>query len=71
MSCQALLTWHDSCCRYTYERSAIEKWLREHGASPITQKPLPSHSELVPNHTMRSAIHLLIPQHAQPQVLQH
>ena len=49
--------------RYTYERSAIEGWLSLHGVSPITKQPLPSQSELVPNLTMRSAIHLLIPQH--------
>ena len=51
------------CGRYTYERSAIEAWLSQHGVSPITKLPLPGQSELVPNLTMRSAIHLLIPQH--------
>lgn len=48
---------------YTYERAAIEAWLHRNDTSPITRKPLSSTSELVPNLTMRSAIHLLIPQH--------
>ena len=62
------ITDRPCCARYTYERVAIEGWLRQHGVSPITKKPLPSHSELVPNHTMRSAIHLLIPQQ---QIVHH
>ncbi|GMI27994.1 hypothetical protein TrRE_jg3120, partial [Triparma retinervis] len=32
----------------TYERSAIEEWLKEHSTSPITRSPL-SLEQLAPN----------------------
>ena len=40
---------------HTYERSAIEEWLRLNDRSPLTNKPLES-LLLIPNHAMRSAI---------------
>jgi hypothetical protein len=43
---------------FTYERAAIAAWLAQHGASPLTRRPLPSR-ELLPNLTMRAAIQLL------------
>ena len=39
----------------TYERSAIEAWLRNHDTSPATGKPLPS-KKLVPNVRARSML---------------
>ena len=38
----------------TYERKAIEAWLKDHDTSPSTGKTLP-HKTLVPNHALRSA----------------
>ncbi len=44
------------CCDgHTYERHAIEMWLRNNSRSPKTNQPLPSR-ELIPNHALRSAI---------------
>lgn len=44
------------CCDgHTYERSAIEVWLRNNSRSPKTNQPLAS-KELIPNHALRSAI---------------
>jgi len=40
---------------YTYEDSAIRRWLMEHGTSPITRERL-AHYELIPNRALRSAI---------------
>ena len=40
---------------HTYERHAIERWLREHGTSPRTNAHLP-HREVIPNHSLRNAI---------------
>eukprot|EP00966_Prymnesium_polylepis_P230158 5325641-Prymnesium_polylepis.1 len=37
---------------FTYERSAIEHWLREHDSSPNTNVRL-AHKELVPNVSLR------------------
>ena len=40
----------------SYERSAMEAWLAERGAvSPATGAPL-LHTQLVPNHTLRSTL---------------
>ncbi len=40
----------------SYERSAIEAWLAERGAiSPATGVPL-LHTQLVPNHALRSTL---------------
>ena len=39
----------------TYERAAIEAWLRNHDTSPATGKPLPS-KKLVPNVRARSML---------------
>ncbi|CAA0836685.1 U-box domain-containing protein 35 [Striga hermonthica] len=40
---------------YTYDRRAIETWLEEKDASPVTGLPLP-HKYLTPNYTLLSAI---------------
>ncbi|XP_010548832.1 PREDICTED: U-box domain-containing protein 52-like [Tarenaya hassleriana] len=40
---------------YTYDRQAIEEWLRDHDASPVTKLPLPS-KNLLPNYTLHAAI---------------
>ncbi|KAL3647521.1 hypothetical protein CASFOL_008489 [Castilleja foliolosa] len=40
---------------YTYDRQAIEAWLREKNTSPVTDLPLP-HKYLTPNYTLLSAI---------------
>jgi len=40
---------------YTYERSAIVKWLRSSPSSPMSGLPL-DHMSLTPSHTLRSAI---------------
>jgi hypothetical protein len=39
----------------TYERSAIQRWLRDHNTSPLTGAVLP-HKDLVPNHALWSTI---------------
>lgn len=41
---------------FTYEHRAIKAWLEKHSVSPVTRKKL-QHTVLVPNHTLRSAIH--------------
>jgi len=40
---------------HTYERHAMEHWLRQHGTSPITGAQL-SHLRLVPNIIVRSIV---------------
>jgi hypothetical protein len=40
---------------FSYERHAIEAWLRNAGTSPMTGEELPDR-RLVPNHTLRHAI---------------
>ena len=40
---------------HTYERTAIEQWLRSHTTSPVTSLPLP-HTRLVPNILAKAAI---------------
>ena len=40
---------------HSYERSAIEDWLRCHDRSPQTNAPL-SNKDLTPNHALRNAI---------------
>lgn len=44
---------------YTYERSAIARWFSSSRNSPVTGQPLP-HSELVPNHSVRTLLKTLI-----------
>lgn len=39
----------------TYERTAIEEWLKRHGTSPITRRPL-NFSDLTPNRVLKNAI---------------
>lgn len=39
----------------TYEREAIEHWLRSRGTSPITRNPL-NRGDLIPNRGLRNAI---------------
>lgn len=44
------------CCDgHTYERAAIEMWLRNNSRSPKTNQPLSSR-QLIPNHALRSSI---------------
>lgn len=44
------------CCDgHTYERFAIETWLRSNSRSPKTNQPLASR-ELIPNHALRASI---------------
>eukprot|EP00887_Chlorella_sp_A99_P005212 scaffold1.g5212.t1 len=43
---------------HTYERAAIEAWMRGHGHSPVTGKPLPSF-DLKPNLTVKALTRLL------------
>ncbi|KAA8539769.1 hypothetical protein F0562_026461 [Nyssa sinensis] len=40
---------------YTYDRSAIEMWLKENDKSPMTNLPLPNKT-VIPNYTLHSAI---------------
>lgn len=40
---------------HSYERSAIEAWLRGSDVSPVTGQPL-AHKELMPNYTLKSLI---------------
>ena len=40
---------------FSYERSAIEDWLRTHNTSPKTNEVL-LHKNLIPNLTLRAAI---------------
>ena len=40
---------------FTYERSAIEQWLKTHNTSPATGAELES-KQLNPNHSLRSLI---------------
>ena len=40
---------------YTYDREAIEDWLREKDTSPVTNLPLPN-KNLLANYTLYSAI---------------
>merc|ERR1719162_1582579 len=44
---------------YTYERAAIARWFSSSRNSPVTGQPLP-HSELVPNHSVRTLLKTLI-----------
>jgi len=37
---------------YTYERSAIEEWLRSHNESPMTRERMTA-NDLVPNRILR------------------
>lgn len=40
---------------FTYDREAIEDWLRENDTSPVTNLPLPN-KNLLANYTLYSAI---------------
>lgn len=40
---------------YTYDRKAIESWMKENDNSPMTNLPL-QHKNLLPNYTILSAI---------------
>ena len=40
---------------FSYEREAIEKWIKEHGTSPMTRRPLRL-DELKPNRALKDAI---------------
>ena len=40
---------------HTYERVAIEEWLKTKGTSPMTQEPLQSKT-LIPQHTMKKLV---------------
>jgi hypothetical protein len=40
---------------HTYERSAIEQWLRTHNTDPFTNMQLSSNN-LIPNHSLRASI---------------
>ena len=40
---------------HSYERTAIEEWLKLHATSPLTNLPLP-HKQLVPNRAIKSAL---------------
>ncbi|XP_057417039.1 U-box domain-containing protein 34 isoform X2 [Lotus japonicus] len=46
---------HIAADGFTYEYRAIKAWLSKHNVSPVTKVKL-QHSELTPNHTLRSAI---------------
>ena len=37
---------------HTYERFAIEHWLKQHSTSPVTGQPL-HHRSIMSNHTIR------------------
>ncbi|KAJ4898184.1 plant U-box 24 [Raphanus sativus] len=40
----------------TYDRESIFKWLEEVSSCPVTKQPIPSDSDLTPNHTLRRLI---------------
>ena len=42
---------------HTYERAAIEAWLKAHDTSPLTNEPMPS-KQLQTNHFARQMIAL-------------
>jgi len=44
---------------YTYERSAIARWFETSRKSPVTGQTLP-HTDLVPNHSVRTLLKMLI-----------
>ena len=44
---------------HTYERDAIEKWLRTNVTSPVTNLRLP-HRTLMPNHALRGIIQSIL-----------
>lgn len=46
---------HVAADGFTYDRRAIEKWLKENHNSPMTSLPLPN-KNLIPNYTLLSAI---------------
>ncbi|KAJ0249439.1 E3 ubiquitin-protein ligase PUB24 [Hirschfeldia incana] len=40
----------------TYDRESIVKWLEKVSSCPVTKQPIPSDSDLTPNHTLRRLI---------------
>eukprot|EP00928_Gymnodinium_smaydae_P029072 TRINITY_DN2199_c0_g2_i1.p1 TRINITY_DN2199_c0_g2~~TRINITY_DN2199_c0_g2_i1.p1 ORF type:complete len:681 (+),score=121.26 TRINITY_DN2199_c0_g2_i1:230-2272(+) len=50
---------------YTYERAAIARWFETSRKSPVTGQTLP-HTELVPNHSVRTLLKTLIDMTAPP-----
>ncbi len=44
-----------AACGHTFERAAIEAWLKDHDTSPQTGEVLPS-KDLIANYTLRSLI---------------
>lgn len=44
---------------HTYERDAIEEWLKSHSRSPKTNQPLAS-LRLIPNHALRASIETIL-----------
>lgn len=51
--------WKAWCCRFTYERKAIEKWMRDHTHSPVEPETLlDRNKELIPNLTMAAHIRM-------------
>ena len=51
-----------TCDGHTFERSAIERWLRKHGTSPLTGEPLPTKA-LTPNNMARSMVRQYVAAH--------
>src|SRR5690606_29899446 len=41
--------------QYTYERHAIEEWIRRNGTSPMTREPL-SLEDLIPNRSIKEIV---------------
>ena len=52
----------------SYERAAIESWLREHDTSPLTGEPLPS-KMLIPNTALRNQIRRVSEHGSQAEML--
>ena len=44
----------------TYERWAIEEWIKEHQTSPLTREPIPADSKLIPNRVLENMIEVLV-----------
>ena len=53
---------------HTFERAPIERWLREHSTSPLTNEELPSRV-VVPNFMARSMIRQYVEAHPELQSL--
>lgn len=47
---------------HTFDRLSIQRWIDSgHHTCPVTKLPLPPHSPLIPNHALRSLIHIYTP----------